>query len=92
VQVPLQREAIQPGVSFHCFEEDPSSEAATSITLVVGKRDELRPGHACRRGQRAKYFQHVGQLTGKVVGGGVACLLSLFYELGQQRLAVAPLI
>ena len=60
--------------------------------LVVGKGEELRPGHACRPGQGAEHFQHVGQLAGKVIGGGTAGLLSLFDELGEQRLAVARLI
>ena len=35
---------------------------------------------------------HVGQLAGKVGGGGAACLLGFFDELGQQRLPVARLI
>jgi hypothetical protein len=45
-----------------------------------------------RDGQSAEYFQHVGQLAGKVVGGGVARLLSFFCEPGQQRLTVAHLV
>jgi hypothetical protein len=65
-------------------------EAAMSAALVVGQRDELRPGHA-RPGQGAEYFQYVGRLAGKL-GGGVACLLSLFHELGQPRLAIADFI
>jgi hypothetical protein len=93
VQAPPHREAVQPCCRLiHGFEEDPSSEAAAPAVLVVGKGEELRPGHACRPGQRAEHFQHVGQLTGKVIGGGTAGLLSLFDELGQQRLAVARLI
>ena len=51
----------------------------------------MRPRRPCRHGQGSEYFQHIGQLTGKVVGGGAAYLLGLFYELGQQRLAVARL-
>lgn len=78
--------------SFHCFEKDPSSEAAAAAELVVGKCKELRPGHACRHGQGAEHFQHVGQLTGKAVGGGMARLLGLFDELGQQRFPVARLV
>jgi len=57
--------------------EDPASEAAASAAVILGKGEELRPGHARRHGQSVEYFQHVGQLAGKVVGGGVACLLSL---------------
>jgi hypothetical protein len=54
--------------------EDPASEAAASAAVVLGKGEELRPGHACRHGQGAEYVQHVGRLFGKVVG--VALLAS----------------
>ena len=79
-------------VSFHCFEEDSLLEAAAAAALVVGEGEELRPGHACRRGQGTEYFQHVGEFAGEVASGGAACLLGLFGELGQQRLAVARLV
>ena len=56
-------------------------EAAAPAALAVGTCEELRPGYVCHHGRGAEYFQDVGELAGKVVGGGVACLRSLFYEL-----------
>lgn len=57
-----------------------SNSAKLAQALVLGQREELRPGHAHRHSQGTEYFQHVGQLPGKVAGGSVACLLSLFDE------------